>query len=129
MPKTAAARQMRLRALLLNEKRRLWNELRVELFDHLGADLNKQFDIPQDLGDRGMLDVLEDTGLAVANLKTDLLTQMDGALLKLENGSYGICEDCSKEIDEARLLVEPYATCCVGCQQRREFPGKQTAQY
>ena len=122
-------RQARLQDLLLSEKRRLWNELRVELFDRLGVDLNKQYDIPQDIGDRGVLDLLEDTGLAIADTQRELLTQMDGALVKLEDGSYGICDGCGTEIDEARLQVAPYATCCVACQQLREGPGKQAAQY
>lgn len=118
-----------LQDLLWSEKRRLWNELRVELFGQPGADLNKQYDIPQDIGDRGILDLLADTGLAVADIRREQLTQMDGALAKLENGTYGICEDCNKEIDTARLQVEPYATCCVKCLQLREIPGKKAAQY
>lgn len=122
-------RQTRLQNLLLSEKRRLWNELRVELFNTLGVDLNKQYDIPQDIGDRGVLDLLEDTGLAIADIRREQLTQMEGALVKLEDGSYGICDECDTEIDEARLLVAPYATCCVACQQLREGPEKQTAQY
>ncbi|HEY5521808.1 MAG TPA: TraR/DksA family transcriptional regulator [Desulfuromonadaceae bacterium] len=122
-------RQAELQALLLGEKRRLWDELRVELFDNLGVDLHKQYDIPQDIGDRGILDLLEDTGLAVADIRREQLTQMDGAQVKLENGSYGICEDCGKEIDGARLQVAPYAPCCVVCQQRREGPEKLNLQY
>lgn len=122
-------RQTRLHSLLLSEKRRLWNELRVELFDKLGVDLHRQYDIPQDIGDRGVLDLLEETGLAIADIRKEQLTQMDGTLMKLKNGSYGICEDCSGEIDEARLQVAPYTPCCVACQQRREGPEKAVAQY
>lgn len=129
MTKADDTRHAKLQALLLEEKRRLWNELRIELFDKLGVDLHKQYDIPQDIGDRGILDLLEDTGLAVADIRMELLTQMDGAQVKLENGSYGICEDCGREVDEARLQVAPYAPCCVACQQRREGPEKLNMQY
>ena len=122
-------RQARLKEFLLDEKRRLWNELRVELFDKLGEDLSEQYDIPQDIADRGVLDLLEDTGLALADIRREQLTQMNEALSKLESGNYGICDECGTEIGEARLRVTPYATCCVACQQQREFPGKPAAQY
>ncbi len=129
MTQADETREARLRALLLSEKRRLWNELRIELFETLGVDLHKQYDIPQDICDRGLLDLLEDTGLAVADIRRQQLTQMDGTQAKLEGGSYGICDDCGKEIDEARLHVAPYATCCVVCQQLREGPEKLNMQY
>jgi len=120
---------MRLQELLTNEKRRLWNELRVDLFDKLGVDLNTQYDSPQDIGDRGVLDLLEDTGLAIADIRREQLSQMEDALLKLKTGSYGICNECGTEIDEARLQVTPYAVCCAECQQLREGSGKRAAQY
>ncbi len=122
-------RQSRLQEILEGEKRRLWNEVRVDLFDKLGVDLNKQYDLPQDIGDRGILDLLEDTGLAIADIRTEQLIQMENTLLKLNNGSYGICDDCGKEINEARLHVSPYAACCTSCQQRRESPGKAVDHY
>lgn len=122
MPQTDEKRQTRLKALLLDEKRRLWNELRVELFDELGEGLHTQYNIPRDIGEQGILDLLEDTGLAVAGVRREKLTQMDKALSRLEDGSFGICEDCGRKIEEARLLVAPYAPCCVRCQEQRELP-------
>lgn len=122
MPPTDEKRQTRLKTLLLDEKRRLWNKLRVELFDTLGEGLHSQYDIPQDIGERGILALLEDTGLAVIDIRRKHLTQMEEALVKLEEGSYGICEDCGKEIDEERLQAVPYAICCVRCQEQREGP-------
>jgi DnaK suppressor protein len=129
MLRSDGTRYDQLRDILLDEKRRLWNELRTELFDKLSVDINKQYDIPQDIGDRSVLDLLEDTGLAVAELQREQLTQMEKALAKLSEGGYGLCEDCGMEIDEARLRVTPYAICCVECQQKREIPSKRAAQY
>lgn len=129
MLQTDASRQAILHSLLVEEKRRLWNELRVELFDTLGEGLHGQYEIPQDIGERGILDLLEDTGLVVAEMRRKQLTQMEEALIKLEQGSFGICEDCGNRIDEARLHVAPYVICCVGCQQLREGSGVRRAQY
>jgi DnaK suppressor protein len=122
MGKRALEREASLRALLTEEKRRLWNEVRIELFDTLGEGLHTQYDIPQDAGEQGIIDLLEDTGLAVADIRMKELTRMDDAFRKLAEGSYGICDDCGVEIDEARLRVAPFAPCCVSCQERREGP-------
>jgi RNA polymerase-binding transcription factor DksA len=37
------------------------------------------------------------------------------ALEKIENGAYGVCENCGKEITEERLLVCPEAKTCLNC--------------
>ena len=108
--------------LLLEEKRRLWNEVRAELFDELGEELHTQYDLPRDIGDQGILDLLDDTGLAVIDIRRQQLTQLEEALVKLEAGRYGRCEACGKQIGDARLRVAPYAACCVHCQAKREGP-------
>ena len=120
MPQADVMRQSLLKMLLLNEKRRLWNELRVGRFDKLGEGLHNQYDIPQDIGEKGILALLEDTGLAVIDIRREQLTQMEEALIKFEEGRYGICEDCGEEVDAGRLQVAPFASCCIRCQEQRE---------
>lgn len=115
-------RQERLLVLLTEEKRRLWNELREDLFQKLGQDLHTQYDIPQDIAELGVIDQLADTGLAVADIRREELTRIEDALNRLKEGSYGVCADCSQLIDEARLRVSPCAPCCIRCQERREGP-------
>lgn len=115
-------RQTRLHNQMMKEKQRLWNEVRVELFKTLGEGLHAQYDIPQDSGERGLIDLLSDTGLAVSDIRRQELTQMEVAIRKLAGERYGICEDCGEEIAEARLKVAPYAPCCVNCQEQREGP-------
>lgn len=122
MTRMSKERQARLAELLLAEKRRLWSEVRRELFEKVGGELRSQYDLPQDLGDRGLIDVLEDTGMAVADIRRQELTRMDEALGRLKEGRYGLCAECGGEIDEERLRVAPYAPCCVSCQTRREGP-------
>lgn len=114
-------RNSRVAEILREEKRRLWNELRTDLFSDQDG-LHAQFDIPQDAGDMSLIDVLADTGLAVSDIYRQKLTRMNAVERKLAEGSYGICEDCGEEIDEERLKVQPYAVCCVQCQARREGP-------
>lgn len=122
MKRMSRERKERLMEILLAEKRRLWGEVRRELFEKVGEELRSQYDIPQDVGDRGLIDTLEDIGMAVADIRREELTRMDEALGRLEEGKYGLCEDCGEEIDLQRLRVLPYAPCCVKCQKRREAP-------
>lgn len=111
----------RLREAIREEKRRLWQELRTETFrDQEG--LHSQFEIPRDIGEQSILDVLADTGLAVADLVRERLTRLEDAEHKLLEGTYGLCEDCGAEIEEGRLLAVPYAVRCVRCQERFEGP-------
>jgi DnaK suppressor protein len=110
-----------MKEILLEEKRKLWGDLRMEIFREQ-EKLNTQFEIPQDTGDMGMIDLLADTGLAVSGILREKLSRMDVAERKLEEGSYGICEDCGEEIAVERLSVQPFAICCVKCQEKREGP-------
>lgn len=120
MPEQDTSRQARLTNMLREEKQRLWNELRGELFRNQ-EKLHSQFDIPQDIGDMSMLDVLSDTGIALADIMRERLTRMEEAEKKINAGTAGICEDCGEEIDEDRLRVLPYAIRCVDCQEKHEI--------
>lgn len=56
-----------------------------------------------------------------------LLKKIDQALQRIEDGTYGYCEDTGEEIGIARLSARPIATLTVEAQERREFAEKQTA--
>lgn len=56
--------------------------------------------------------------LALHQNAKQLLTQVTVALERFDQGTYGLCERCSTEIDPARLEALPYATLCLHCQQR-----------
>lgn len=49
-----------------------------------------------------------------------LLEQVEDALERFRQGTYGLCEQCGAEIDPARLEALPYATLCIRCQQRHD---------
>jgi RNA polymerase-binding transcription factor DksA len=46
----------------------------------------------------------------------DVLRQIDGALSRIENGTYGICRRCGKPINEERLEALPYVEFDIECQ-------------
>lgn len=124
MPERLEGDQLELRNLLIEQKRKLWGELTEEVFSHTGAQLATQYDIPQDLGERSLLDVLSDAGLAIADVRRTQLTQLEEAQRRLEMGTYGRCEGCGEVIDIQRLRVMPFTAYCVECQKKQEGPGK-----
>lgn len=115
-------RQARLRDILLEKKRAMWNELRDDLFQNMGEELHSQFEISLDPAEQGLVDLLADTGLKVADIRWQELTAMDEAMGRLEQGTFGVCEACGREIPEERLRVMPTARYCREDQKKQEGP-------
>ena len=67
-----------------------------------------------------MVDISEDINLRRLATHRTALHDIDEALRKIEEGSYGICEECGEPIGEKRLSVLPAATLCVICQGNKE---------
>jgi RNA polymerase-binding protein DksA len=58
--------------------------------------------------------------LGIASNERKLLYELGDALKKIEDGTFGICEDCKSLIAKIRLKAVPYARLCVKCQEKRE---------
>jgi len=58
--------------------------------------------------------------LDLADNERNILYEIDAALKKVEEGTFGICEDCDKLIPKQRLKAVPYAKLCIKCQEARE---------
>ena len=72
-----------------------------------------------------MADVATDTydrefSLGIASNEREILYELDDALKRIEDGTYGICEDCKTAIAKKRLVAVPYARLCVKCQSKKE---------
>jgi DnaK suppressor protein len=83
----------------------------------------------QDIGD--VLDsVSEERTRELDMILTDRekrkLLQIDDALDRIEDGTYGQCEECGVKIPRARLKVLPFAKFCVECQEKNEREEKYT---
>lgn len=53
------------------------------------------------------------------------LTKIDKALLKISDGSFGICEDCGEPIHAKRLEARPETTLCIKCKEEQEREEQQ----
>jgi RNA polymerase-binding protein DksA len=50
----------------------------------------------------------------------DIISSIDAAMQRIDNGTFGICENCDKEIAEARLEAIPYIPLCIDCARLEE---------
>jgi len=66
-------------------------------------------------------------GVALKRKVKASLEEVERALAKFDNGTYGICEACGARIDRARLEVLPQAMYCLDCQARYEQGGTRAA--
>ena len=101
----------------------------VDGIDHIERDtLNKsQRDASGDLSGYSfhMADMATDNfdlefSLDLASAEQKILNRIDEALRKIEEGTYGVCEQCNKEIGLKRLKAVPYAKLCVKCKEAEE---------
>ena len=58
--------------------------------------------------------------LGLASDERKLLYELDEALGKIEEGTFGVCEGCKTLISKIRLKAIPYARFCVKCQEKKE---------
>ncbi len=58
--------------------------------------------------------------LGLASNERKVLYELDDALKRIEDGSFGICDDCKGQITKIRLKAVPSARLCIKCQQKRE---------
>ena len=57
-----------------------------------------------------------DVDQAILDTEKTLLAEVQQALARIENGTYGICSNCGQPIPEKRLEAIPWATLCVTCE-------------
>jgi DnaK suppressor protein len=55
----------------------------------------------------------------IADNEQQLLAEIDAALQRIEDGTYGICSNCGKSISPERLEALPWATLCIDCAKTR----------
>jgi DnaK suppressor protein len=102
--------------------RKILHERRQELLDEAvrtmgGMGEREQFPDPTDRatleGDRNLL-------LRIRDRERKLISKIDEALGRIEDGSYGKCEECGHEIGVARLKARPVTTLCIDCKSLQE---------
>lgn len=113
-------RKFRLKRLLLEKRQEILKEAKAEIGKFIRGENKELVEAAMDDGDWSVADLAEDINLRKLTSHKESLDRIDLALRKLEEGTYGICEDCGTEISEERLRLIPFAIYCVECLEHRE---------
>lgn len=108
---------LRLHKSLLSRR----TEIRKKLADELDGLRNlKGADAGGDPADVAFESGSEEMASQLAELDARELNQIERALQRLKQGTYGLCEACGGKIPVGRLNALPYTTLCIECQREME---------
>ena len=118
-----------------NKKEEYMNEMQLEFFRQKLVEWKKDLLVqssdtlddlrqgglnqPDDI-DRASLETDKSLDLRTKDRARKLILKIDQALERIEDGSYGYCEDTGEEIGIDRLIARPIATLCIEAQERHE---------
>ena len=66
-----------------------------------------------------------EVSMNIVSSEQEVLYQIDDALKRMEEGVFGICQQCNKLITMSRLKAVPYASLCIQCQRDKERKNKR----
>jgi DnaK suppressor protein len=117
-------RYQELKHILENRARELQAEIQAGISrvgtgqkDAIGADQMDQVDI----------DIARDLDLAMTKMKAEVLAKINGALERLEKGTFGKCAEpeCGEPISVERIRALPFVIRCKDCEERREIASQK----
>ncbi len=110
----------RYKKLLLEEKQRLLNNSRQAIQHELMLS-------PDDLPDETDLaanEIQQNLIFKLRDRERQMLAKVTEALIRIEDGTFGLCQDCEEPIEVRRLEARPVSTLCLSCKERQEHREK-----
>lgn len=114
-------RLLTLRARLLGDMTQMEN-------DALNKDHSKTTSMPTDMAELGTDNFEQELTLTLLGSEKSALDEINGALERIDDGSFGRCLECGRQIPQPRLEAIPYAALCVHCASQREDGHKPSAE-
>ena len=113
----------RFRELLLDERKRVVAAIENLHEDHVGTlsdEAGEEVAFDNHLADTATETYDRELDYSLEENSEHVLADIDGALKRIEDGTYGICTSRGEEIPVERLEARPWATLCIECQRERE---------
>ena len=114
-------RTERLRQLLLARRQEIQQQIDELLAQHRADQIQLREESVADTEDLSTRDSVSHQQLSILEVRNQMRLQVEAALQRLDEGTYGLCEDCRQPINEERLKAMPFARRCIDCQRHAEL--------
>ena len=107
----------------IDEFRNILQEQMDQLLRDAGKTVSEMTDEKAnfpDPTDRASLESDRNFELRIRDRERRLLGKIREALERIDNGEFGVCEECGENIGEGRLKARPVTTCCIECKTEQE---------
>ena len=108
------------RERLLAMRARLWGDMTQMEDNALNKDHSKTTSMPNHMAELGSGNFAQEFTLSLLGSENDTLDQIEAAIERTEDGSYGQYEECGGKIPKPRLEAIPYTALCVKCASQQE---------
>ncbi|MBN2058894.1 MAG: TraR/DksA C4-type zinc finger protein [Deltaproteobacteria bacterium] len=114
---------------MLTEKKKIYfkklltdllNEIRQKNSGESDTRFVDQAEQNTDFTDQATQESDMDYNIHMKERDSKLIIKIEEALDRIQDGTYGICEECNGEISEERLKARPVTTFCINCKKRQE---------
>jgi DnaK suppressor protein len=110
-----AAEKEKFKAMLLAKRSEILGDVTTMESEALRRDRSELSNMPIHLADIGTDNYEIENTLYLVDGERKILVEIKDALLRIEDGTYGICEFGGEQIPKARLRAIPWTRYCVGC--------------
>jgi DnaK suppressor protein len=130
MPKKAAANNRKKFLVKMHEQ---LEEMKTKLLGEFDSELRAEREANKDEGmdtyDLASEERDREINFILSDRERVKIKQIDDALARLDDGTYGECESCGLEIAEERLQALPFTRLCRDCQQEQEKEAKSQRRF
>ncbi len=107
----------------IKELKEILEEKRKELIEDIKRGILEEASSEREVGDlvdMSTEEILRTFEMRIRDREAKYLKKIEKALGKIEEGTYGICEECGKCISYERLMLRPVAELCINCKLKQE---------
>jgi DnaK suppressor protein len=118
---TGDQRRDALRRMLIERRRAVQRDIDESLAAYRAGQHRMREESVPDTEDLSVQDSTAEQRIALLESRNKTRDQLDEALRRLDEGLYGVCEECGAPIGEGRLKALPFARRCIACQEQAEL--------
>lgn len=109
-----------LKKILLKKRNEVVQGLETQMGRKLIRETGQRIDAAMDSADLSSQDMDQGIDYSLLEMKYEQYKDIADAFRKLQNNTFGLCEECGEEIDIKRLQVNPLARYCIPCKTKKE---------